>query len=335
MLRSPNSHSHTNFSACNSNTATQTKHCVRWVIGGSTQAFAEKLTGYLDSQRAKGGAAGFDFKEYGRNSISYTSQPNLAGLLDNAEFLTAVMAELKPIYRKSTVVRDSFMAASQQSTGTGKVNMSSYPDNVWARWCAATCVLLIEHIHKLATQIKVYRQVMLQDSGGMKEKIDKLIELYYGGSPVDVGDMIIKQELGIVGLSSSSSSSSFRVEVRRFEIFGGGAMLKACLTGVPELDTEDQETDTRQSLLEEAYAAHVPGSIQNPKNCKKRPAAAMEAQPEEENKDAKKRPAAVSGTIELEVVTEKPESFMSVHGRLSIIHRKNHDAYVSCALGQW
>ena len=165
------------------------------------------MIGYLDSQKAKGGAAGFDFKEYGRNNISYTSQPNLAGLLENADLLTAVMAELKLIYRKSTVVRDSFMAASQQSTVTGKVNVSSFPDSTWARWCAATCVLLIEHIHKLATQIKVYRQVMLQDPGGMKEKLDKLIELYSGGSPIDVGDVMIKQERAHRALEWSSADS--------------------------------------------------------------------------------------------------------------------------------
>jgi hypothetical protein len=292
----------------------------------------DKLLAYLHKGKATQATPSFTFGEYGRNALNYTSQPSLSGLLENEDFVLASMNELKAIYRKSTVVRDSFLSTCTRWTGS-KVNVSSYPDNVWARWCAASAILIIEHIHKMSTQPKTYRQVLLQDNGGMKDRIDALINLYSGGAPLAVK---AEQDTVVATAPASSSSSSTSLwqpqRIRTdFSGFVGGAMLKACLSGDGADDVVEDEQH-EDDLLLEAYAAAVPSEV------RKKPAAAgkVEPAPKKQKKGAvqPEKELEKKGALELDLVTEKPGSIMTEFGRLSIITTKHLDAYVSCAQGR-
>ena len=273
-------------------------------------ALLAKLMCYLKWKQDSQQVASFVFGEYGRN-LNYTSQPNLAGIIENQQFLEMCIAELKPIYRKSTTVRCTFQEVNKQYKAA-KVNVSSYPDATWARWCACAAILLIEHVHKLASQTRVYRQVLLQDTGGMKLTLDKLINLYCGGSPIKAEHAAASDH---VLANQASSSNSVR---RDYSQFVGGSVLRACLnwtgsTTMPPLDDdqqeeeqeearedeEDQEEEAEQHqvhgessaaarlLLEEALRAPVAGTVlKEPAGAMKRPAAAAFPKPGAKKKKA-------------------------------------------------
>ena len=220
---------------------------------------------YLESQRKAGQQETFNFGLYGKD-IQYTSQPLLSGLLENEWLLLTIIPDMKQTHRKSTIVRDSFLAVIKRYKNS-KVNVSSYSDSVWSRWCCHSAILLVEHIHKLASQPRVLRQVLQQDnSGDMKQRLDKLVDLWVGsgedGAPPKVP---IKKEFPAVkqepadddrestwtGRSPGSSSSGRRSVltcISSYESFAGGSALKACLMLQADVGTaaseEEQDPNT-------------------------------------------------------------------------------------------
>ena len=215
---------------------------------------------YLQTRRRLGQPETFNFGIYGKD-IQYTSQPLLKGLVENAEFLTTVIPALRHTYRKSTVVRDTFLhvAASYEIS---KVNVSSYNDVVWARWCASSTILLVEHLQKLSTQSRILRQVLMQDGGGLLTgTLQGLIDLWVGGDgPVLVA---VKREPDdndhtnspvttapspsassrARSWSPASSNGTLSLQLGRFQ---GGALLKACLTGDTSMLTDEVEEEEKE-----------------------------------------------------------------------------------------
>ena len=140
---------------------------------------------YLELQKEERKPETFSFGDYG-GSIKYGGQPSLAGILFNYAFLVIVLPALRHVYRKSTIVRNAFLACLS-SYKHGNANVSSFDNNSWARWCSASAILLAEHIHKISSHQKIYRQVMQQDTiSESSAQVNHLIELYTGGVPAEI-----------------------------------------------------------------------------------------------------------------------------------------------------
>ena len=88
------------------------------------------LTKYLDERKSESKTCTFLFGDYG-NKIQYGNQPSLMALLDNYKLLDIILPVLRGIYRKSTIVRASFVAC-KSSWKHGNINVSDFDDIAWA-----------------------------------------------------------------------------------------------------------------------------------------------------------------------------------------------------------
>ena len=226
---------------------------------------ASALTAFLESQRKAGLPETFNFGLYGKD-IQYTSQPLLSGLLENEHLLLMIIPEMKQVHRKSIIVRDTFAAVSKRYRHA-KVNVSSYSDSVWARWCSHSAILLVEHIHKLSSQPRVLRQVLQQaHTGDVKQKFEQVVDLWVGAcehalkKEAPSPSKRVKKELhddddddrDSACRSALPKSLSSGWHPSSYDSFSGGSALKACLmleTYVKTASDEEQDPNAIQPRI--------------------------------------------------------------------------------------
>ena len=212
------------------------------------------LLAYVKELKEQGLTPTFAFGDYGER-MHYGTQPCLASLVDNRSFLLKVLPSLKKIYRRSTIVRETFLEAKHDYK-EGNLNVSSFDDRSWSRWCAAAAILLTEHLHKIAFQSRVYRQVLLQDTHGEgKQVLDELLTAYSDSCPT-----VIKTELepdvdsSEADHANTSCPNAFLVSTD-WQNFNGGRTLKACLMQAT-VEAEEQSTDEEVQKETEEQPAH-------------------------------------------------------------------------------
>ena len=293
-------------------------------------ALVTALLAFVNSLCGKGEEPVFYFGDYG-SRIKYANQPVLVALLENEVFLRVVLPALKLCYRRSTVVRESFLEVRRLFTKKN-LNCSGFDDLAWARWCAAASILLAEHVHKLSSQSRIYRQVLLQDkSGDGKARMDLLIELWSDYAPVaHEAAHLVKEELQ----PASSSTSPLAVRQRGninartdFENFQGGGCLKACLTGqeLPQQEHPDLFAEALAAPAPKRQLANQDAGVQRPRAKAKGRATAKAAA-------TVGAPAEPQAGEEDDARIEKPASFLCDYGRVStIVDKKTDRAYISVA----
>ena len=142
---------------------------------------------------------------------------------------------------------EAFLQSKEQFKH-GNINISSDVDKLWANWATSAGILVIEHVHKLATNARCYRQCTQNLHLDVKDRLDKIIQLYCRGN-----DVIIKSEptesLASQATVDSTPTLATPTHSRRIpsvpspakrkaesatddsKNFNGGALLKAALLG--------------------------------------------------------------------------------------------------------
>ena len=220
----------------------------------------------------------------------------------------------------------------------GNINISSYVDKLWAKWAASAGILVIEHVHKLATNARCYRQGTQHLHLDVKDRLDKIIQLYCRGN-----DVIIKSEPteSLASQSTVDSTPTLATPThsrRRLSVpspakrkaesarndynnFNGGSLLKAALLG----GTDHQEThgeadgqlDEPNGLLMDADIASATGVKLSDEQKGGKGKNTSKGKPSK----GSKAPASSKNM---------PSGWTGSHGRLNIIEKQSGIAYISC-----